>query len=65
MRKEELKGKWNQVKGGIKEKWGQLSDDTLLEIDGNYEQLVGTLQELYGITKEEAEKQVNEVLDLN
>lgn len=54
-----LKGKWAQLKGGLKEKWGDLTDDDLTQIDGRREQLVGKLQERYGWAKEETEKQID------
>lgn len=63
MNEVELKGKWNQIKGTVQEKWGELSDDIFHQIDGNYDQLVAKLQEFYNITKEEAEKQINELKD--
>jgi len=40
-----LKGKWNQLMGSAKERWGELTDDELTEAEGNYEVLVGKLQE--------------------
>jgi uncharacterized protein YjbJ (UPF0337 family) len=57
---EQIKGKWNQAKGQAKEKWGDLTDDDLTVIAGKRDQLVGKIQERYGIAKEEAEKQVEE-----
>jgi uncharacterized protein YjbJ (UPF0337 family) len=56
---DEVAGKWNQFKGSVKEKWGQLTDDDLAVIDGNKDRLVGKIQERYGITKEKAEEQVS------
>jgi uncharacterized protein YjbJ (UPF0337 family) len=55
---EKFKGSWNQTKGAVKEQWGKLTDDDLLEIEGRRDQLVGKIQVRYGITKEEAEVQV-------
>tara|TARA_B100000745_G_scaffold288668_1_gene226247 strand:+ start:542 stop:745 length:204 start_codon:yes stop_codon:yes gene_type:complete len=60
-----LKGKWNQVKGGIKEKWGELTDDDVDRINGQVDQLVGLVQERYGKQREEAEKEVEEYLEKN
>jgi uncharacterized protein YjbJ (UPF0337 family) len=60
MNSDEIRGKWNQVKGAVKEKWGQLTDDDLTQIDGNRDKLVGKIQERYGITKEKAEQQFND-----
>src|SRR5690242_7721953 len=55
---EKVKGSWNQTKGAVKEQWGKLTDDDLLEIEGRRDQLVGKIQTRYGISKEEAEAQV-------
>lgn len=54
-------GKWDQVKGNLKKKWGKLTDDDLLQVEGDKDRLVGKLKEKYGISKEEAEKQVDEM----
>lgn len=50
-----LKGQWKQVKGSVKQWWGQLTDNDLEFIDGSAEKLVGKLQERYGHTKERAQ----------
>jgi uncharacterized protein YjbJ (UPF0337 family) len=60
MNSDQLKGKWKQVKGSVKERWGKLTDDDLEVIDGQSEQLIGTIQERYGIAREAAQKQVDE-----
>ncbi len=57
---DEVAGKWNQMKGSVKEKWGKLTDGDIAVINGRRDQLVGKIQERYGITKEAAEQQVNE-----
>jgi uncharacterized protein YjbJ (UPF0337 family) len=57
---EQIKGNWNQAKGQIKEKWGDLTDDDLAKIEGQRDQLVGRVQERYGLAKEQAERQVSE-----
>jgi uncharacterized protein YjbJ (UPF0337 family) len=57
---DQLEGKWKQYSGKVKEKWGNLTDDDLAVIHGRRDQLVGKIQERYGIVKEEAEKQVDE-----
>ena len=56
---EKIKGSWTQTKGAVKEQWGKLSDDDLMEIQGRREQLVGKIQTRYGISHEEAEAQVS------
>jgi len=53
-----IEGNWKQFKGHVKEKWGKLTDDHLDEIAGRREQLSGKLQESYGITKDQAEREV-------
>jgi uncharacterized protein YjbJ (UPF0337 family) len=60
MNSDQLEGKWKQLKGSVKEKWGKLTDDDLDVIAGKRDQLQGKIQERYGITKEEAAKQIRE-----
>ena len=59
MNKETFEGKWNTLKGKAKEKWGKLTDDDLMKINGKKEQLVGHLQQKYGYLKEKAEEEVS------
>lgn len=63
MNKEQLQGKWEQLKGSVRERWGELTNDDVDQIQGDTEQLVGRIREQYGIAKEEAEEQVNEWLN--
>ncbi|MCA9022919.1 MAG: CsbD family protein, partial [Planctomycetaceae bacterium] len=60
MNSDQFAGKWKQIKGQAKQKWGELTDDEIDQIDGKREELVGKVQERYGIAKEEAEKQVTQ-----
>jgi uncharacterized protein YjbJ (UPF0337 family) len=60
MNSDQLEGKWKQLRGSVKEKWGKLTDDDLDVINGKQEQLQGKIQERYGITKEEAAKQIRD-----
>jgi uncharacterized protein YjbJ (UPF0337 family) len=53
-----VKGQWKQIRGQVKEKWGQLTDDDLDRIEGRRDQLVGAVQKRYGIARNEAERQV-------
>jgi uncharacterized protein YjbJ (UPF0337 family) len=57
---DQLEGKWKQYSGKVKEKWGKLTDDDLETVRGRRDQLIGKIQERYGIGKQEAEKQVDE-----
>jgi len=58
-----LKGKWTQVKGEIRSKWGKLTDDDLTQIEGETEKMIGKLQERYGYGRQQAEKQLNDFLN--
>jgi uncharacterized protein YjbJ (UPF0337 family) len=60
MNDDRIEGNWKQLKGKVKERWGNLTDDHLDVIDGQRQQLAGRIQESYGITREEAEKQVSD-----
>jgi uncharacterized protein YjbJ (UPF0337 family) len=60
MNSDQLQGKWKQIKGSVKERWGKLTDDDINVIDGKHDQLVGKIQEKYGIAREAAQKQVDE-----
>jgi uncharacterized protein YjbJ (UPF0337 family) len=59
---DQIEGKWKQTSGKIKEKWGKLTDDDLTAISGRRDQLVGKLQERYGVAKDQAEKQIDEFI---
>jgi uncharacterized protein YjbJ (UPF0337 family) len=58
MNRDQLQGKWEQLKGKIRERWGKLTDDDVDVIAGQRDQLSGKIQERYGIAQEEAEKQL-------
>lgn len=60
MNSDQLQGKWKQMKGSVKERWGKLTDDDVDVINGQNEKLVGKIQEKYGIAKEEAQRQVED-----
>jgi uncharacterized protein YjbJ (UPF0337 family) len=53
-----VEGNWKQFTGKVKEKWGKLTEDDITVINGKQDQLVGRIQERYGVAKDEAEKQV-------
>ena len=57
---DQLKGKWQQMKGQAKVQWGKLTDDDLDQIDGNLDKLAGRLQERYGYEREQAKRDVDE-----
>lgn len=57
---DQMVGKWNQFKGNVRQKWGELTDDDLEQIAGKRDVLAGKIQERYGIAKEEANRQIDE-----
>jgi uncharacterized protein YjbJ (UPF0337 family) len=59
---DEVGGKWDQVKGSIKQKWGNLTDDDLEYIAGSRDKFIGKLQERYGFGKEQAQKRADDWL---
>ncbi|RUJ23996.1 CsbD family protein [Pseudomonas aeruginosa] len=63
MNSDVINGKWKQLTGKIKERWGDLTDDDLQAADGHAEYLVGKLQERYGWSKERAEQEVRDFSD--
>ena len=58
-----VEGNWKQLKGKIKEKWGQLTDDEIDMMEGNREQFEGKIQEKYGIGKDQAKRNVDDWLN--
>lgn len=60
MNEHTLKGDWNQMKGSVKQKWADLTDDDLLHIEGSRDKLVGRVQERYGHSKDDAERAVDD-----
>ena len=54
-----LKGKWHQLKGEVKSRWGKLTDDDLDRVEGDSEKLIGKVQERYGYARDRAEQEVN------
>ncbi|MHA6325078.1 CsbD family protein [Roseivivax sp. CAU 1753] len=57
MNTDELKGRWTEFKGKVREEWGDLTDDEVAETQGEREQLIGKIQAKYGKTREQAERE--------
>ena len=57
---DQIKGKWVELKGSVKGKWGELTDDEIAEMQGDREKMSGKLQQKYGKTKEEINKEIDE-----
>lgn len=58
MTKLEIKGSWNEVKGKLKQKYGNLTDDDLTFAEGKDEELLGRLQKKLGRSKEEIRREI-------
>ena len=65
MNRDRLEGKWKQLSGSVRERWGRLTDDRLSVVAGSHDQLAGRHQEQYGINKEESRRQLREFLRHN
>jgi uncharacterized protein YjbJ (UPF0337 family) len=60
MNSDQFEGKWKQLKGSLKQRWGKLTDDDITMLSGKKDEFVGKLQERYGITREQAEREADE-----
>jgi uncharacterized protein YjbJ (UPF0337 family) len=60
----QIEGRWQTLTGQLKSQWGKLTDDDLANIAGKRDQLMGKLQERYGVVKDDAEKQIDKWLAL-
>jgi uncharacterized protein YjbJ (UPF0337 family) len=63
MNQDIFEGKWKEMRGQVKEWWGKLTDDDLDKASGKAEQFIGLLQQKYGYTREQAEKEFNRRLE--
>ncbi len=59
---EHIKADWDKIKGKLKSKWGKLTDNDVMLIDGKWDQLVGKLRHHYGYGKDRAEREVDDFL---
>ena len=57
MNRDVLEGKWKEMRGQVKEWWGELTDDDLDKAEGKADQIIGLLQQKYGYTREQAEEE--------
>jgi uncharacterized protein YjbJ (UPF0337 family) len=60
MNEDILKGKWRQIKGEVKSRWGKLTDDDMDRVEGDAEKLIGRVQERYGYQRDEAQREVDD-----
>jgi uncharacterized protein YjbJ (UPF0337 family) len=61
MNRDQVEGNWTEIKGKIKKKWGKLTDDELAQSEGKRDELIGRIQKHYGDTRENIEKQYDEL----
>lgn len=55
-----IEGNWKQFKGQAQQKWGKLTDDEIDQVSGKREELIGRIQERYGVARDEAEREVDD-----
>jgi uncharacterized protein YjbJ (UPF0337 family) len=60
MNKDIFEGKWEEVKGKMKQAWGKLTDDDFKVIEGSHQEIYGKLQKHYGYSKDQAEQAVKD-----
>lgn len=60
-----IQGKWDQLKGSVKQQWGELTDDELTQINGDRDKLAGKLQERYGWAKTDVDEKMNDFVRRN
>lgn len=60
MNKDIFEGKWEEVKGRMKQVWGKLTDDDLKQIEGNQQEIFGKLQKHYGYSEEQVKKAIKD-----
>ncbi|MEH6679942.1 MAG: CsbD family protein [Sediminicola sp.] len=58
MNKDQLEGKWKQIKGDFKQKYGKVTDDDSVYAEGKFDEMLGRLQEKTGKTKEDLQKEI-------
>ena len=56
---DQIEGKWKQMKGDLRQKWGKLTDSDMEYIAGNKDKFLGRMQERYGYSKEQAQQELD------
>jgi uncharacterized protein YjbJ (UPF0337 family) len=65
MNQDTVKGHWKEIKGKLKQQWGNLTDDDIARLNGSREELEGLLQQRYGYERDRIEKEIDNFLDKN
>lgn len=63
--KDMLEGKWKEMKGKVRNQWGKLTDDDVARMQGKTEELAGILQQKYGYSKSQADKEITDWMHRN
>lgn len=61
MNRDQIIGKWNQLKGKAKKAWGELTDDDFMKADGSADKLFGIIQQKFGDTKEAIKEKLDKI----
>jgi len=59
---DEAKGKWKEIRGRVRQEFAKLTDDDMEAIHGRRDELVGRIQQRYGVARDEAERRVDDVI---
>lgn len=62
MNEDILRGNWRQIQGLVQRQWGRLTGDDLAVVEGEFDRLVGVIQEKYGLARAEARQQLEDFL---
>ncbi len=57
---DQVEGKWKEMTGKVQSQWGKLTEDDLAQVKGNRRELSGKIQHAYGVSKDEADRQIDE-----
>jgi uncharacterized protein YjbJ (UPF0337 family) len=63
MNKDQIHGKWKEIKGDIQRAWGKITNDELDQAKGNATELAGLVQRKYGVAKDEASKKIDGIFE--
>lgn len=65
MNQDIIAGKWKEVKGKVKQQWGNITDDEITQLKGTREELQGLIQKKYGYQKDKTEKEIDDFISKN
>lgn len=63
MNKDIIQGNWKEIKGRVRQTWGEFTDDEVEHMKGSYEELEGAIQKKYGYNKERTKKELDKFID--